>query len=142
MSNTTQNAGILPPDEDKTPNTHLSSEYSSDFSEKLYKAMFPWTDRYKDDADGMCLFDDSSLLIDTVLGQVELLRDLGNKIDGNEDIDGFGLVGFADSLVRQLKVLDVVQLEYRVQVIHQKEQQQKIIAELQQTILKMKGGDL
>ena len=84
------------------------------------------------------------------------MRDLGNKISGSEDIAGFGLVGFADGLIRQLRVLDVVQGEYYHQVGQQKDQHKKVVSEyertihqqatkiieLEHTIIKMKGGVL
>ncbi|MCK5917871.1 MAG: hypothetical protein KAG34_05570 [Cocleimonas sp.] len=151
MNNNSQNDGILPP---KAPNTRQSGEYSPDFYQKIFKAVEPHH-RSSDGVD-IALNDSRALVLNSVMGQVELLQDLGNKISGNEDIAGFGLVGFADGLIRQLRVLDVVQGEYYHQVGQQKDQQQKIIsererarhedatkiAELERTIIKMKGGVL
>ena len=68
------------------------------------------------------------------MGQVELLRDLGVKISGNEDIAGYGLVGLADGLVRQLKVLDEVQSEFYAHFLRVGNQYKKALAQCSDTI--------
>jgi hypothetical protein len=67
------------------------NEYSPDFDQKIFKAMFPYH-RRGDGSGDINLTDDHALLLDSVINQVELLQDLGNKISGNEDIAGLGLV--------------------------------------------------
>ena len=151
MDNHSQNNGILPP---KTPNTHQSGEYSPDFYQKIFKAVEPYH-RSSDGVD-IALNDSRALVLSGLMGQVELLQDLGNKISGNEDIAGFGLAGFAHSLNCQLKVLEVIQDEYHTQVGKRKEQHKKALSEcervihedatkikeLERTIIMMKGGAL
>ena len=126
MDKHTQNNGITPPDKDKTPtNTHPSGEYSADYNQKIIEALFPYG--VKNQAVEITLNDNHGFILDGLINQIELLRDFACKIKGNEDINGVGLVGFSENLIRQLKVLEVVQGEYHKQVANKKEQQQKII---------------
>lgn len=145
MNNHSKNNGILPVNENEIPNTCKSSkyptkdkpfvfsEYSPDFHQKIFDSLFPYHDKESKDI-GVTLTDDHALLLDTVMGQVELLRDLGVKISGNEDIEGYGLVGLADSLVRQLKVLDEVQSEFYAHFLRVGSQYAKALAQSDDTI--------
>ena len=149
MNNDSKDSSILP---SKTPNTRQSGEYSPDFYQKIFKAVEPHH-RSSDGVD-IALNDSRALVLNGVMGQVELLQDLGNKISGNEDIAGFGLAGFAHSLNCQLKVLEVIQDEYHTQVGKRKEQHNKALSEcervipegaikikeLKRTIAMLKGG--
>ena len=129
MDNNSQNNGILPP---QTPNTRQSGEYSPDFYQKIFKAVEPYHRR--SDGVDIALNDSRALVLNGLMGQVELLQDLGNKISGNEDIAGFGLAGFAHSLNCQLKVLEVIQDEYHTQVGKRKEQHKKALSECERVI--------
>ena len=166
MHNDTTENGILPPCRDDSlknqqsqldkqpPNTRESSECSPDYNQKIVKALFPYSPR--DETVETTLNDNHGFILYSLVGQVELLRDLGNKISGNEDIEGYGLAGFADSLGRQLKVLEVVQGEYHTQVSKLKDQHKKALSEceraihedaikikeLERTIAMLKGGAL
>ena len=114
VNNTNQKNGITPPHEDKTHNANQANALSPNLYKHVFEALFPYH-RGVARMDIM-LTDDHDLLLDAVIGQIELLHDLGSKISGNEDIAGFGLVGFSDSLSRQLKVLGVINDEYCFQV--------------------------
>jgi hypothetical protein len=130
MDNHIQNNGITPPNEDKP---FIFSEYSPDFHQQIFDALFPYHDKKSKDI-GVTLTDDHALLLDAVMGQVELLRDLGVKISGNEDIAGYGLVGLADSLIRQLKVLNEVQSEFYAHFLRVGDHYEKALAQSNDTI--------
>ena len=138
MTNHNKNSGILPPNEDKTPNTRDSSEYSPNYYQKITKALFPYA--AKGEAVETTLNDNHGFLADSLIAQTELLRDLGRKINGNEEIEGNGLAGVAENLITQLNVLIIIQAEYYTQTKKQKEQYQKIIADYERTIATLKGG--
>jgi DNA anti-recombination protein RmuC len=124
MDNNSQNNGILPANEDKTPNTRASSECSPDLNLNLFKALFP----YADLSDGLdiALSDARSFIIDRVMGQVQLIQDLANKIPYSEDLDGEALAFTAESINRQLVVLNVVNDEYYKQVAKQKKELERL----------------
>ncbi len=128
MTNHSKNNGILPPNGDNSPNTRESSEYSPHYFRNITKALFPYSS--KGDAVETTLNDNHGFLLDSLISQTELLRDLGGKTQGNEDIDGHGLAGVADSLIRQLDILAVIQSEYHTQVTARNTKQKNKIAEL------------
>ena len=148
MSNHSENKNILPSRGDKSstnlsnqpPDTPQSSAYSLNYYQKITKALFPYAS--KKETVETNLNDNHGFLVDSLIAQIEVLRDLGSKINGNEDIEGYGLAGFAQNLTIQLKVLAAIQNEYHTQVKKQKEQHQKIVSDYERTITMLKGGDL
>ena len=145
MDNTTKNNGTLLLRGDKSPSnrgnqppdTPQSSAYSLDFYQKITKALFPYT--LKDEAVETSINDNHGFLLDSLISQAELLRDLGGKTQGNEDIDGHGLAGYADSLIRQLDILAVVQGEYHTQVTARNTRQKNRLTELAQVVDTLKA---
>ncbi len=154
MNNTTQNDVNTLLDEDKTPNTRNSSEFSSDYYQKIHDAIDPYSNNKSD----ICtrLNDSHGMAIDGLMGQITLLQDLAGSAPRPEvlEIASHSLACFADSFHRQLNVLDTIQGEYFTQVKKQREQDQETIShcesvideqtnkivELERTIATLKGG--
>ena len=154
MNNSSKHSISIPAKGDTTPQNQDINAYSPRYNQKIVKALFPYSPR--GEAVETTLNDNHGFLLDSLVCQAELLRDLGSKIQGNEDVEGRGLSGFADSLGRQLNVLAVIQNEYHRQVNKQKEQYKKELSEykhithkdaikikeLERTIAMLKGGAL
>lgn len=118
---------------------------SSDFEKKIFYEMFPYHGALR--SPYIDLTDSFDFLLDGMRGQVRLLEDLGNKIKGNEDIAGHGLVSFADVLNKQLGMLGVIQTEFYSRGSDEINELQRVIdqknrkiSELQNAVSVLKGG--
>ena len=146
MSDTTDINSTFPASGDNSPSnlgnqssdTQQSRAYSPDFHKKITKALFPYSP--KDEAVETTLNDSHGFLLDSLVCQAELLRDLGSKISGNEDIEGRGLAGFADNICRQLNILAVIQGEYHTQVEKDLDAMMRLIDTLKAENSALKGG--
>ena len=134
MDNNSQNTGTSPLHEDKTPNTRSSCAFSPDYLQKIYDAIDPYS--AKDATVESRLNDSHSMAIDSLMGQISLLQDLAGSGMVRDDLEirRHSLVSFADSVHRQLSVLDRIHGEFFTQVIKQREEDKEIIAHCESVI--------
>lgn len=111
-------------------NTCQSSEPLIDLKLNLFNTLFPYVNL--SDGVDIGLSDAHGFIVDRVMGQVQTLQDLFSKIEYSEDLDGQALAFTAESINRQLAVLNSIHNEYYKLTRGKKAQYEKAIEELEQ----------